>query len=93
MPGYLTCHNQTRMQQRPYTREEHFHAVEKPELRPLTAIPYQMKRYAEVTVPQNGHVYLSSDRYYYSVPYTLVGYKAKVIFTSSLVKNMYEETS
>ena len=32
---YLTRHNQTRMQQRPYTREEHFHAIEKPELRPL----------------------------------------------------------
>lgn len=27
---YLTRHNQTRMQQRPYTREEHFHAIEKP---------------------------------------------------------------
>ena len=83
---YLTCHNQTRMQQRPYTREEHFHAIEKPELRPLPATPYQMKRYAEVTVQQNGHVYLSCDKHYYSVPYTLVGNKAKIIFTSSLVK-------
>ena len=83
---YLTRHNQTRMQQRPYTREEHFHAIEKPELRPLPATPYQMKRYAEVTVLQNGHVYLSCDKHYYSVPYTLVGNKAKIIFTSSLVK-------
>ena len=74
------------MQQRPYTREEHFHAIEKPELRPLPATPYQMKRYAEVTVQQNGHVYLSCDKHYYSVPYTLIGNKAKIIFTSSLVK-------
>ena len=83
---YLTCHNRTRMQQRPYTREEHFHAVEKPELRPLPATPYQMKRYAEVTVQQNGHVYLSCDKHYYSVPYTLVGNKAKIIFTGENIR-------
>lgn len=83
---FLTCHNQTRMQQRPYTREEHFYAVEKPELRPLPDTPYQMKRYAEVTVQQNGHVYLSCDRHYYSVPYTLIGNKARLIFTTTLVR-------
>lgn len=83
---FLTCHNQTRMQQRPYTREEHFHAIEKPELRPLPDIPYQMKRYAEVTVQQNGHVYLSCDKHYYSVPYILIGCKAKIIFTTTIVK-------
>ena len=52
----------------------------------MPATPYQMKRYAEVTVQQNGHVYLSCDKHYYSVPYTLIGNKAKIIFTSSLVK-------
>ena len=83
---FLTCHNQTRMQQRPYTREEHFYAVEKPALRPLPETPYEMKRYAEVTVQQNGHVYLSCDKHYYSVSYTLIGCKAKIIFTSTLVK-------
>ena len=83
---FLAHHNRTRMQQRPYTREEHFHAVEKPALRPLPDTPYQMKRYAEVTVQQNGHVYLSCDKHYYSVPYTLIGSKAKVIFTTTLVK-------
>lgn len=82
----LANHNQTRMQQRPYTREEHFHAVEKQALRPLPDTPYEMKRYAEVTVQQNGHVYLSCDKHYYSVPYTLIGCKAKIIFTATLVK-------
>ncbi len=83
---YLARHNRTRMQQRPYTREEHFHAVEKSELRPLPDTPYQMKRYAEVTVQQNGHIYLSCDKHYYSVPYVLIGCKAKVIFTATIVK-------
>ena len=74
------------MQQRPYTREEHFHAVEKKTLRPLPETPYVMKRYADVTVQQNGHIYLSCDKHYYSVPFQLIGCRAKVIFTCSLVK-------
>jgi transposase len=82
----LKAHNQTRMQQRPYSREEHFFAVEKQALKPLPAEPYIMKRYADVTIQQNGHVYLSCDKHYYSVPYTLIGNRAKIIFTTSLVK-------
>ncbi|HNX66786.1 MAG TPA: IS21 family transposase [Bacteroidales bacterium] len=83
---FLKAHNRTRMQQRPYSREEHFHAVEKEALKPLPDTPYTMKRYADVTVQQNGHVYLSCDKHYYSVPYTLIGCKARIIFTTSLVK-------
>jgi transposase len=82
----LRNHNRTRMQQRPYTREEHFHAVEKETLKPLPDVPYMMRRYADVTVQQNGHVYLSCDKRYYSVPYRLIGCRAKIIFTASLVK-------
>lgn len=82
----LVRHNQTRMQQRAYTREEHFHAVERMALRVLPETPYLMKRYADVTVQQNGHVYLSCDKHYYSVPYTLIGCTAKIIFTATLVK-------
>ncbi len=52
----LVRHNRTRMQQRAYTREEHFHAVEKMALRVLPETPYLMKRYADVTVQHNGHV-------------------------------------
>ena len=84
----LVRHNQTRMQQRPYTREEHFYATEKDALKPLPKEPYEMKRYADVTVQQNGHVYLSCDKHYYSVPYTFIGFNAKIIFTATLV-NVY----
>ena len=84
----LLRHNQTRMQQRPYTREEHFYAVEKDSLQALPTEPYEMKRYTDVTVQQNGHVYLSCDKHYYSVPYTLIGHTAKIIFTATLV-NIY----
>ena len=78
----LKAHNQTRMQQRTYSREEHFFSVEKGVLKPLPATPYQMRYYSDVTVQQNSHVYLSRDKHYYSVPYILIGRRAKIIYTS-----------
>jgi hypothetical protein len=82
----MLAHNRKRMQMRPYSREEHFHAAEKETLQPLPAQPYQMQYYAEVTVQQNGFVLLGRDKHYYSVPYTLIGRKATIIYTRSLVK-------
>lgn len=84
----LTEHNRTRMQKRPYSREENFHANEKPLLQSLPRTEYEMMRYAALTVQQNGHVELRRGgvTHLYSVPYTLIGKKAQVIYTRSLVK-------
>lgn len=79
-------HNQTRMQQRPYTREERFHAKEKERLKELPSNIYEIKKYANVKVLPNGRVYLSKDKHYYSVPYSLIGRNANIIFTRSIVK-------
>lgn len=79
-------HNQTRMQQKPYCREEKFLADEKPHLRPLPEQPYEVKYYKEYKVGKNNHIYLSQDKHYYSVPYQWTGQKAKVIYTRTTVK-------
>lgn len=79
-------HNQTRRQQKPYTREEEFLAVEKAHLMPLPDQRFQLKYYTELKVAQNGHVYLGRDKHYYSVPYTYIGSKTKVIYTRTLVR-------
>ncbi len=79
-------HNQTRMQQKPYCREECFLSLEKPKLAELPATEFEIKQYKTLTVAQNNHVYLSKDKHYYSVPYVHIGKKAEVILTSSLVK-------
>ncbi len=79
-------HNQTHMQKRPYSREEHFHASEKEKLQPLPAGVYEMKYYADVHVQQNGYVEIGRDKHNYSVPYQYMGKKARLIFTSSIVK-------
>lgn len=86
--GLMAAHNQTRMQKRPYSREENFHANEKPLLQPLPDREYEMISYPEVTVQQNGHVQLQRSRitHYYSVPYQYIGKKALIAYTHSLVK-------
>ena len=78
-------HNQTRMQQKPYCREERFLAFEKNVLRALPEQPFELKYYKELKVAKNNHIYLSEDKHYYSVPFTFIGSKARIIYTRSLV--------
>ncbi len=79
-------HTQTRMQQKPYSREEKFLAEEKMLLQPLPQVPFELKYYKELKVAQNNHVYLAQDKHYYSVPYAYTGMRAKLIFTRSIVR-------
>jgi hypothetical protein len=79
-------HNQTRMQQKDYCREEKFLADEKHILQPLPAEGFEIKYYREHKVAKNNHIYLGQDKHYYSVPFTYIGMKVKVIYTRSLVK-------
>lgn len=78
-------HNQTRMQQKPYSRQERFLADEKHLLGPLPKDVFEIKYYRELKVARNNHVYLAQDKHYYSVPYSCIGLKAKVIYTRSMV--------
>lgn len=82
----LLEHNQTRMQLRPYSREEHFHSSEKAHLQVLPDTIYEMKYYSSVTVKDTGEVFLSCDKHFYTVPHDLVGHKASIIYTRSIVK-------
>lgn len=82
----VKAHNQTRMQQKPYCREERFLAAEKPLLKPLPKQGFEVKSYAEPKVSHNNHIYLGKDKHYYSVPYAYVGIKVQVIYTRSMVR-------
>lgn len=83
----LPLFNKTRMQKRPYSREERFHAMEKDRLKPLPASIYEMKYYANLQVQSNCFIELRHDKttHFYSAPYIHVGKKALVIFTRSNV--------
>lgn len=86
----LPLFNKTRMQKRPYSREERFHAMEKGRLRQLPTSIYEMKYYANLQVQSNCFIELRHDKatHFYSAPYIHVGKKALVIFTRSNV-NIY----
>ena len=86
----MELYNRTRMQKRPYSREERFHAMEKNRLKPLPKDIYEMKYYANLQVQTNSFVELRHDKitHFYSAPYVHVGKKALVIFTRSIV-NIY----
>jgi transposase len=78
-------HNQTRMQQKPYCREERFLAEEQKYLMPLPVERFELKYYNQLTVAKNNHIYLGQDKHYYSVPYRLIGQKVKIIYTSVML--------
>lgn len=79
-------HNQTRMQQKPYCREEKFLADEKHLLQALPEQVFELKFYRDLKVAKNNHIYLAQDKHYYSVPYTNIGLVAKAIYTRSMVR-------
>jgi len=82
---YVRLLNQTRMQQHPFSREERFLAIEKPNLQPLPETDFDIKYYTDLQVMQNNCIYLGRDQHYYSVPYQYIGQKARVIYTRTLV--------
>lgn len=74
---------------RDYSRRGQFEEIEKTSLRPLPVYRYEFKQQAIVTVMKNGHVCLSIDKHYYSVPYRFIGKKVKILFTSTRVDIYY----
>lgn len=82
----MLAHNRKRMQQHPFSREEHFLAIEKPALKPLPPTDFEIRCYADLKVGVNGCIYLGRDKHYYSVPYMYIGQKVKVIYTRTQVK-------
>jgi transposase len=78
-------HNQTRMQQKPYSRQECFIAEEKPLLNALPQQPFQIRYSKTYKVAPNNHIYLGQDKHYYSVPYRHIGKKVLVMYTHSMV--------
>lgn len=83
---YTQYHNQTRMQQHDYCREELFLSEEKQTLQALPDKAFEIKYYKEYKLAQNNHIYLGEDKHYYSAPYQYIGKKLKVVYTRSLVR-------
>jgi len=81
---------QKRMQQIPFTREERFIALDKPNLKPLPSEPFEIIMRSELRVQPNSHVYLGRDKSYYSVPCKLIGKSVKVEYTPTVVSIYFD---
>jgi len=82
----LEKYNNLRFQGRDYSRRDLFNETEKKVLKPLPATGYELKEYKMATVQKNSHVLLSKDKHYYSVPYSYIGKKVKLIYTRRVVE-------
>lgn len=78
--------NNAHLKGRDYSRRQQFEELERAELQPLPAYRYEFKRQLIVTVMKNGHVGLSVDKHYYSVPFRFIGKKVKILYTSTQVE-------
>lgn len=77
--------NITSLTGRKYSRADQW-ILEQPTLHPLAVTRYEMRRIKQVTVMKNGHVYLTEDQHYYSVPYELIGKKLRLQYSRSVVE-------
>lgn len=68
------------------SRKQLFEEHEKPCLKPLPPSMYEAKRVTVSKVARNYHVILGEDRHHYSVPYTLIGKRLKIIYTADIVE-------
>lgn len=81
---YLTEHNNTLLTGKECSRTDQW-IMELPSLHPLAPTGYELRKIKQVTVMKNGHIYLSEDQHYYSVPYELIGKKIKLQYSRSQV--------
>ena len=85
----LEEHNNAHLRGRNYSRRQQFNEVEKAALMPLPALRYELKKHQYATVAKNGHVGLSADKHYYSVPYKFIGKKVKLLYCRHSVEIYY----
>ena len=71
---------------KPGSRKELFETDERPKLKELPSAHYQIKWVTESKVQRNYHVIVGEDRHQYSVPYTLIGKRLKIIYTTDTVE-------
>lgn len=73
-----------------YSRWYYFEMNEMKTLKALPNEAFMIKKTVTVTVQRNYHVQLSEDKLYFSVPYSYVGKKVKVLYNSHTVEVYYE---
>lgn len=87
---HLQAHNNRLLTGQNYSRLQQFDAVEKQTLQPLNPYLFELLTVQLSTVNKYGHVLLSIDKRYYSVPYKLIGKRLKIKYSSHTV-SIYDD--
>jgi len=82
----LAAHNNRKLTGRPISRIQLFEETESGKLSPLPIERYEIRQMALATVMQNGHVLLSMDKHYYSVPFQYIRKKVKIMYSPAKVE-------
>lgn len=82
----LELFNNRKYQHRDYSRRQLFEKIEQQVLKPLPADSFSLKKQVRVQVQKNGHIWLSEDKHYYSVPYKFIGQRVQVGYTGGQVE-------
>lgn len=82
---HLTAHNNALLTGQKYSRRQQFDELEKQSLQPLNPYPFELMNSQQATVNKYGHVLLSADKRYYSVPHTLIGKRLKIKYNTQKV--------
>jgi transposase len=80
---HLAVHNNAKLTGENYSRMEQFIEFEKQILQPLNPYLFEPMTTQLSTVNKYGHVLLSIDKRYYSVPYKLIGKRLKIKYTKA----------
>jgi len=87
---HLEAHNNTKLTGENYSRRQQFAELEQQALQPLNPYLFEPMTTQLSTVNKYGHVLLSADKRYYSVPYKLIGKRLKIKYTTTRLE-VYDE--
>ena len=87
----LDTYNNYQFSQRDTTRMQEFLTEEKGYLQPLPSEVYTEREFRKITVQKMGHVYLSEDKHYYSVPYRYIGKQVWLCYSHSAVEIYHQK--
>jgi transposase len=87
---HLQVHNESLLTGQSYSRRQQFEELEKQTLQPLNPYLFELMTTQLSTVNKYGHVLLSVDKRYYSVPFKLIGKRLKIKYSSKQL-SVYDE--
>lgn len=82
----LKRHHKEPFQKKDHNRLDVFTSSEQPLLQSLPSEPFLMKHTTEATVQRDYHVFLGEDKHRYSVPFTYIGKKLRIIYDTDTIE-------